>query len=275
MLLWPTSTVETQSLGGFVGSKKKTASGLLLSIESMTRRFNGSGVVCLDGREIRYEVIRSTRSKRVRLVIQGKPVVQVVAPERYRLGSIHDLLYPLRQWIFQHFDEFNHLPTKAPSHGDRLPFLGDDLVLVLEPAARATIRPEGNGLILAAPEFDPLWVLAALEAWFREQARRELRKRVDLWSRAMGVRPGRITVRDQQTRWGSCSTAGNLNFSWRLVMAPLPVLEYVVIHELAHLRQHNHSPAFWAIVEEHCPRYAEHKRWLREEGPQLGEYLRG
>jgi predicted metal-dependent hydrolase len=241
----------------------------------MTRRFNGSGVVCLDGREIEYEVVRSTRSKRVRLVIQGRPVVQIVAPERYRLGSIHDLLYPLRQWIFKHLDAYEQPLAKAPSHGDTLPFLGDDLRLVFEPASRATTRRDGNNLILSAPGFDPLWVLAALEAWLREQARQELRKRVELWSRAMGVQPGRITIRDQQTRWGSCSTAGNLNFSWRLVMAPLPVLEYVVIHELAHLREHNHSPAFWATVEEHCPQYVEHKRWLREEGPRLGEYLRG
>src|SRR3954452_5057906 len=85
----------------------------------------------------------------------------------------------------------------------------------------------------------------------------------------IGVRPSRIQIRDQRSRWGSCSTRGTLSFNWRLVLAPLDVLDYVVVHELCHLRVPNHSRAFWALVEERGPHWREQRAWLREHGPEL------
>lgn len=89
----------------------------------------------------------------------------------------------------------------------------------------------------------------------------------------MEVKHARITIRDQKTRWGSCSSRGNLNFNWRLVMAPPPIIDYVVIHELAHLIELSHSPRFWETVERYCPDHREHRRWLREHGPRLALLL--
>ena len=89
---------------------------------------------------------------------------------------------------------------------------------------------------------------------------------------ALGVRPGRIVVRDQRSRWGSCSRKGTLSFSWRLVLAPHDVLDYVVVHEVCHLVEHNHSPAFWALVRRRRPRYDEAKSWLAEHGWELLAY---
>lgn len=80
---------------------------------------------------------------------------------------------------------------------------------------------------------------------------------------------GGITVRDQKTRWGSCSARGNLNFNWRLILAPEPVLDYVVIHELAHRKEMNHSKQFWDIVEAMMPDYRTQRQWLKEHGDQL------
>jgi len=86
---------------------------------------------------------------------------------------------------------------------------------------------------------------------------------------ALGVAYVRIQVRDQRTRWGSCSSRGTLSFNWRLVLAPLEVLDYVVVHELCHLREPNHSRAFWSLVESRRPRWREQRAWLREHGPEL------
>jgi hypothetical protein len=85
----------------------------------------------------------------------------------------------------------------------------------------------------------------------------------------LGVAVNRIQIRDQRTRWGSCSPAGNLSFNWRLVLAPFEVLDYVVVHEVCHLREANHSRRFWRLVETRRPQWREQKAWLNEHGPEL------
>ena len=97
-----------------------------------------------------------------------------------------------------------------------------------------------------------------------EAAKRDIPERVAYFARRMGVTYGRITIREQKTRWGSCSNRGNLNFNWKLVLMPKEVLDYVVVHELAHRREMNHSPKFWEIVERELPDYRERRRALKE-----------
>lgn len=94
-------------------------------------------------------------------------------------------------------------------------------------------------------------------------------ERATLWAERMGVKFGRIRVKNQRSLWGSCTPDGNLNFNWRLTLAPPEVLDYVVIHELAHRAEMNHSPRFWAIVERYCPEQKERRRWLRKNGQRL------
>lgn len=103
----------------------------------------------------------------------------------------------------------------------------------------------------------------------RLQARHVLTEKTNMYASLMQVDYGKITIRDQKTRWGSCSSKGNLNFNWRLILAPEAVLDYVVVHELAHRLQMNHSPAFWKIVERILPDYQMQRRWLKEHGEEL------
>ena len=95
-----------------------------------------------------------------------------------------------------------------------------------------------------------------------ERALRVLPERTDHYARLMGISYGRITIREQKTRWGSCSSKGNLNFNWKLVLMPMDLLDYVVVHELAHRREMNHSKDFWRIVEEVLPDYRERRKRL-------------
>jgi predicted metal-dependent hydrolase len=111
-----------------------------------------------------------------------------------------------------------------------------------------------------------------VERWYREEARRHIAAAVSRESRRLALRPGRIGIRDPRTRWGSCSARGNLSFSWRLVIAPAEVLEYVVVHELCHLRELNHSKRFYRLLDEARPGWREQSAWLRAFGHELQDY---
>lgn len=104
---------------------------------------------------------------------------------------------------------------------------------------------------------------------YRELAGRVIARRAEDYARQMQVTYKRITIRDQKTRWGSCSVKGNLNFNWRLILAPEEVLDYVVVHELAHLKEMNHSGRFWKQVETVMPDFAKHRLWLKQNGDML------
>ncbi len=106
----------------------------------------------------------------------------------------------------------------------------------------------------------------ALEAQYRKEARRRITERAAYFAEKMGVDYGRIAIKAAKTRWGSCSAQGNLNFHWKLILMPPAILDYVVVHELAHRIEMNHSPRFWAQVERILPDYRERRRWLKENG---------
>ena len=109
----------------------------------------------------------------------------------------------------------------------------------------------------------------ALERWFRRQARAEIAPRLDAATATIGATYAGLTIRGQRTRWASCSAAGAMSFNWRLLLAPAPVLDYVVWHEVCHLEVMDHSPRFWALLAERWPDYRAHAGWLRRHGATL------
>ena len=119
------------------------------------------------------------------------------------------------------------------------------------------------------PSRDPRPLPESVRKRYIETAREIFSQKTACYARIMGVTYGRISIREQKTRWGSCSSSGNLNFNWRLILAPEPVLDYVVVHELAHRREMNHSRAFYDIVRSVLPDYKEAQKWLRQNGDSL------
>jgi predicted metal-dependent hydrolase len=200
-------------------------------------------------------------------------------PARGRLPDVPAILREKSGWIIATLDRLALAQPAAPqlSDGALLPYQGIDHRLVVRagPGVRpAGARDEQSHTLTIS--FDPaVYNLAhVLDWWYREEARAVLTARAQIFAAALGVTYKRLTIRDGRSRWGSCSSAGGLNFSWRLILAPPTVLDYVVIHELAHLRELNHSPRFWAIVAEHAPDYRLQQAWLKRHGAALMAVLR-
>ena len=134
-------------------------------------------------------------------------------------------------------------------------------------------NPKGENMLcmVSGIEHNPAAYRMAAVGWLREYARAELERKVEAFRKQMRVSVNRIVIKEQKTRWGSCSSKGNLNFNWKLILMPERILDYVVVHELAHRKQMNHSPVFWKEVETVLPDYRERRQWLRE---QEGEFIK-
>jgi predicted metal-dependent hydrolase len=207
-------------------------------------------------------VRRSDRARRIRVSVDPERGVQVTLPRRARLRDAAAAVAELRPWIERRMAEVDAARARAAQLGDAIPYLGGTLELQAEPG-RTRVHRAGD--VLRVPPDDP----AAVERWLRRAARGELEPRAHRAAAAVGVRVARVSIHDPRTRWGSCSSNGSLSFSWRLVLAPEEVLDYVVWHEVCHLREMNHSPRFWALVARHCPGYEGPRRWLRDNATAL------
>ena len=236
--------------------------------------------ILLSGRQVAYTVRRSSRAQRVALRVTPAQGLEVVVPTRSRLPDIPALLRERADWIGRALDKVAaaHSTTLVSLHeGSLIPYRGTDYHLSVKAGgSRQTsiARDETTRMITVTTAGEAPALAPLLERWYREEARTRIVARAEHYAHDLGVTYTRLTIRDGRSRWGSCSSRGGLNFSWRLILAPPEVLDYVVIHELAHRRELNHSPRFWAIVAALCPEHRLHQRWLRDHGARLMSFLR-
>ncbi len=203
-----------------------------------------------------YSIRRSARARRSRLTISDDGSVLVILPQRAPLREADALVVRHQAWIDRHRQRFDARRRELALR----PSLAAGRVLHING------RPE---IVHALTQRDH----QRLQARLRREARVILEARVAERAPVVGVRVGRVTIRDQKTRWGSASRNGTLSFSWRLLLTPPEVLDYVVIHELAHLRQAGHGRAFWNLVARHFPAHATARRWLREHHDEIRHAL--
>lgn len=215
--------------------------------------------------EIPHTVRRSPRAKRVRITVTPEGQVEVVLPQRAAERQAAAALRELGPWVRKRLAEVEQRRERMARPPGTVPYLGWDLRLVPE-AGRTRVHRRGLDVHVPA---DPAQQADALERFYRRAAREELAPRVDHAAAALGKRCTKLTIRNQRTRWGSCSSTGALAFNWRLLLAPPAVLDYVVWHECCHLVHLDHSPRFWSLVAEHCPGYREPQRWLKANGGGL------
>jgi|UniRef100_A0A7C3DEJ9 predicted metal-dependent hydrolase len=254
-------------------------------------------------RTIRYTIRRSARRRTVGITIDPQGV-RVAAPERMPLEQVVALVNTKARWIAEKYVEFkNRLgPRKRFVSGEEFLYLGRRVSLQVqtEPSTSGGRRRDGRGFLFQPELFDfdfssrsrqktavalkgnVLLVQAGassvhskevremLENWYRSRAEEVITRRVQHYALQLGWPMPKVLIRNQKKRWGSCNARGELRFNWRLVMLPLRVLDYVVVHEMAHLEVLNHSPRFWALVEQIMPDYKARHQALHELG--LGLY---
>lgn len=226
------------------------------------------------GLEAPVLVRRNPRARRISLTVnEAKRGAVLTVPGHASLEEAGNFLAKHYEWLQKRLAA---LPQPVPfTDGVTVPLRGEDHQLCFSPDGKR----RGVVWIDDASEIPLIYVAGApehaprrLKDWLKRQAREDLSFRCSLHASNLNVSPKRITVRDQSSRWGSCSAAGVLNFSWRLILAPPVVLDYLAAHEVAHLREMNHGKAFWAHVHDTCPETDEAKFWLKKNGAGLHSY---
>src|SRR6056297_1175120 len=221
------------------------------------------------GNAVEYEVRRSADATEPRIDVDIHGVTVVVPETDERQPA--ELLRENAAWVVEKHRSYERYRKQAPDRnfesGERFPYLGRDRELVVEPRPNHAVGEDS--IYLRRSAVDQSSVKRVLENFYRDEARDHFTTRADRYAQAMGVEYEKIEIRNQRTKWGSCSTTGTLGLNWRLMMAPPDVVDYVLVHELAHLREQNHTDEFWRLVGEHVPEYEAKAQWLDENSVKL------
>jgi hypothetical protein len=242
-----------------------------------------SGTVTHGGTTVAYVVVRSRRRRRtMQITHHPEHGVRVAVPARTAQWVVREFVEKRARWIVRTAAEATVRP--APLRfvtGETLLYLGEPLSIVDSErwtvdrrARQAALALEGGVLRIAVPGgLDEAMrrevVQRAVVGWYRERAQEHLATRAAFWGERVGYSSPRVLAREQRTRWGSCSADGTLRFNWRLIMAPPDLIDYVVVHELTHIRLRNHSAAFWRELARTIPGHLPLRARLREFGRQL------
>lgn len=214
------------------------------------------------------QVRQSAQAQRLTLRLDPSgTTLRVVTPPRVSAAEVRRFVERHEGWVQARLAA---LPVHTPFVvGAEVPIGGVPHIIRHDPAYRGPVGPaEGSFLVGGQAEF----LTRRVRDWLMRAARRDISAHAHPMAARLGVRINAITLRDTRSRWGSCSTSGRLSFSWRLILAPATVLEYVVAHEVAHLREMNHSPRFWGLCAQLVPEIQAPRSWLRRNGARLLRY---
>jgi len=229
-----------------------------------------------DGRLIEYTVVRSARRKKtIEITLDPERGVLVRSPARTTRKDIAELVQKRAGWILNHATEDILDPTpRRFTNGERLYYLGKHIPIVADTAldGRVSVSLEDGAFHIAAPpdiseEERVAAVKDVVERWYRREAARLLPEKVARWQNKVSrKKPTQVLIRNQRRRWGSCSSDGSIRLNWRIIMAEQALIDYVVVHELAHLAVMDHSPRYWNVVKRALPDYKARRKRLNEVG---------
>lgn len=223
-----------------------------------------------------YDVTYSSRRRTMEISVEPPDLVHVVAPEGATEEAILNKVRSRASWIVQRLfamRDMAYIPIRREMvNGESLMYLGRNysMQVSVEPGIERPRVGLINGKFqVTVAARDEAQIHKALEDWYKQKALEKIRERVKLYESKFHIKPTQIRVKDQQKRWASCTSKGELLFNWKSIMAPSPVLDYIVVHEMAHLLEHGHSQKFWDIVAAVLPDYSSRKEWLKNNGIKM------
>lgn len=223
----------------------------------------------VDGFDVPVTIAENPRSRRLTLRIQpGGEELRMSVPPQTPFREVDAFLQKHRNWVAARLSRMPKVQSIA--EGEIINLRGLPHLVVHIGRGRGVVKSvlleeERQIQVYGDERHLPRRVLDFL----KKQAREDLLNAVDFHAGRLGVKPKSISIRDSKTRWGSCSSNGTLSFSWRIILAPSDILDYLAAHEVAHLREMNHSPRFWKLVEETCPHTKQSRAWLKANGAML------
>ena len=240
-------------------------------------------IINLANHQVTYHVTYQKKRKSIQLKIYSSTHLEITAPTNFPQENVEKIIKEKSSWIIQ---KISHLKTvaanpinKTIAHGEQVLYLGEPYTLVFgtEENSKPQIHLQDHQIFIHTPPGNINQTLSLIELllkqWYWQHAQQRLKTQTLFWSTKIAVQPSRITIKEQKSRWGSCSSKGNINYNWRIIMAPPEVLDYLVIHELCHLRIPNHSPLFWQEVARFSPNFKQHRTWLKNNGTTLMNIL--
>ena len=216
------------------------------------------------------EVIRSGRRKTASVKVQeGK--VSVAVPKSLSDSRIEALVAKKARWIREKLllqSEARPVKPKEYVSGESFTYLGRNYRLKVEAGKPVSVKLKQGRLWVRVPGgcSNPEKVKDALIQWYRTHAEQKLEQKAERYARIIGVSPSAVGIKTFKSQWGSCDNRGLVQFNWKIIIAPNRIVNYLVVHEICHLKQHNHSPRFWKCVESVFPDYRECREWLKENG---------
>lgn len=211
------------------------------------------------------KIVRTRRKKTLAVKVEGGDV-SVIVPERTSLSHIESLVARKSNWIQQKLlQQDNQAPVKKHEYieGERFLYLGDEKTLNIVTGTTKSIKINDSSIIVSSNQAPtPNNIKNRLKKWYQTQAQLYLAKRTKYFAKIIGVKPRLVNTRTYSARWGCCSNRREITYNWQIIMAPEHIIDYIVVHELCHIKEHNHSPEYWALLEAVMPDYKERKEWL-------------
>lgn len=226
--------------------------------------------------ELDYKIVRSAKRKKLTITVERDRSIIVHAPEGASDATVRQVVDGKRQWLFeklrhpQKYMDQPHAPGKELVSGESMPYLGKNYRIELIDSDANFIRFDQKFFVPRSLESKRP---EAFRHWYEEKASERILPRVRQTAKVLGVNVNDAKIIGSRFRWGSCTPKDNVNFNWRLIKAPMFVIDYVIVHELAHLIEPNHTPRFWNIVKAQVPGMEKAKAWLKEHGQFLEQDL--
>jgi predicted metal-dependent hydrolase len=223
-----------------------------------------------------FELVRSARRRSISIEI-AKAQVVVRAPHFVARADIEKFVCEKSLWVQQKLtqqeQQLSALPDYSFANGTSIPYLGEPLELVVHTQPKADVVRYGEKLLVIMTSRSRLTpeqqTKRLVSTWYQTQALKLLQAKTDVAVARLGASYRGITIKATRSKWGHCTAQGAIQYNWQILLAPEPIVDYLVAHEVSHLLHHNHSPAFWAVVASLCPNYKHCRAWLKANGMQL------